>query len=40
MFNFDKLTKSAQKVFFATQELAVNEQNSQITPQHFLYAML
>lgn len=40
MFNFDKLTKSAQKAFMDAQEIALEHKNPQLDTEHILLAML
>ncbi len=39
-FNMNKLTEKAQEVVLAAQELAQNQQHSQIEPEHLMYALL
>lgn len=40
MFNFEKLTKSAQKAFLDAQELAIANKNPQLDTEHILLALL
>lgn len=40
MFNFEKLTKSAQKAFMDAQELALEYKNPQLDTEHILYALI
>ena len=40
MFNFDKLTKSAQKAFMDAQQIALQHKNSQIEAEHILLGLL
>lgn len=40
MFNFDKLTKSAQKAFLDAQEIALQHKNPQLETEHILLALL
>ena len=39
-FNMNKLTEKAQEAVLAAQELAQNNQNSQIEPEHLMAALL
>ncbi len=39
-FNINKLTEKAQEAVMAAQELAQSNQNSQIEPEHLMYALL
>ncbi|MBI4789414.1 MAG: ATP-dependent chaperone ClpB [Chloroflexi bacterium] len=39
-FNMNKLTEKAQEAVLAAQELAQSSQNSQIEPEHLMYALL
>ena len=40
MFNFDKLTKSAQQVFMTAQEIALEYKNPQLDTEHILLGFL